>query len=456
MKFEEILPVLNQVPDYQVFLTVDELKKNSYQLAHQYPEIVEIIPLGHSGNGDSIEVMKIGEGHKKALLFAMPHPNEPIGSMMLEYLSQHLVENETLRQRLDYTWYLIKCIDPDGTRLNEGWFKYPFSIKTYASHFYRSPAFQQVEWTFPIDYKTLHFHQPLPETQGLMTLMQQVEFDFLYSLHNSGFGGSYFYISEEAASLYEPFYQLVASQGLPLHLGEPEIPYVTQYAKAIFKLPFIEEGYDFLEKQIGIDPAQVISGGTSSFDYVRRFSDPFCLVCEVPYFFNPAIQDTTPSNMIRREAILQGTTEAKEDLHFFQEQYQQVYNELTLPSPFRASIEEYLRSFPKRLTSLENWAQTNSEMVKKATVAEKFDSLLVQKFYRLRNLGMLIRMLDTQITKTGMTPILATVRQVTQEAFVEKVAHLETALNYSVIPIQKLVRVQLGSALLAVDYAAGR
>jgi len=33
---------------------------------------------------------------------------------------------------------------------------------------------------------------------------------------------------------------------------------------------------------------------------------------------------------------------------------------------------------------------------------------------------------------------------------------LEAELDYTVVPIQKLVRVQLGSALLAADYAAGR
>jgi len=41
-----------------------------------------------------------------------------------------------LRESLGYTWYLVKCIDPDGTRLNEGWFKGPFSIENLARHYY--------------------------------------------------------------------------------------------------------------------------------------------------------------------------------------------------------------------------------------------------------------------------------------------------------------------------------
>jgi len=456
MKFDNVLNILNDVPDYQVFLTVDELKASSRQLAKKYPHIVETLPIGHSRQGDPIEAIKIGNGPRQALLFAMPHPNEPIGSMMLEYLSLRLAEDNVLRESLGYTWYLIKCIDPDGTRLNEGWFKGPFSIENYARHFYRPPSFQQAEWTFPVDYKTLHFHDPLPEAQALMALIEQTRPDFIYSLHNSGFGGAYFYISHEAPPLYEPFYKLVESQDLPLHLGEPEMPYMTEYASAIYKVPFIAEAYDFLEEQTGTDPAEIIKGGTASFDYARAFCDPFCLVCEMPYFYDPTIRDTSPSDMVRRDAILQRVEQAREDLNFLEEQYNAVKNELTVPSPFRDSIEETLRTSMQRLTAQENWARTDPRTAEMATVAEKFDSLMIHRFYQLLSKGMLVRLLDTQTAATGESPTLSSAREAAKAAFESHSADLETELDYTVIPIQKLVRVQLGSALLAADHAAGR
>ena len=453
MKLETVLTILNDVPDYQVFLTVDELKASTHRLAKKYPDVVEILPVGHSRQDAPIEAIKIGNGPKQALLFAMPHPNEPIGSMTLEYLSQRLAADDALRESLGYTWYLIKCIDPDGTRLNEGWFKGPFSIKNYAHHFYRPPSFQQVEWTFPIDYKTLHFHDPLPETQALMTLIEQMEPDFIYSLHNSGFGGAYFYISHEAPTLYEPFHKLVESQQLPLHLGEPEMPFATTYHDAVFKVPPIADVYDFLEKQTGDDPAGIIKGGTSSFDYARAFGDPFCLVCEMPYFYNPAIHDTSPSDMVRRDAILQGVEQTREGMNFLREQYDAVKDALTLTSPFRDAIEETLRTFQKHLDARENWAQTDPKTAETATVAEKLDSLVISKFYRLLSLGMFVRMLDAQMMATGESPALASAREAARTAFEARSAALETELDYTVIPIQKLVRVQLGSALLAADHA---
>jgi hypothetical protein len=47
-------------------------------------------------------------------------------------------------------------------------------------------------------------------------------------------------------------------------------------------------------------------------------------------------------------------------------------------------------------------------------------------------------------------------REVASADFEARAVALEAEIDYSVIPIQKLVRVQLGSALLAADYAARR
>jgi hypothetical protein len=456
MKLDDLLNIISDVPDYQVFLTVDELKAGARKLAGRYPDAVEILPVGYSRQGYPIEALKIGDGPKKALLFAMPHPNEPIGSMMLEYLSARLAEDDGLRQELGYTWYLIKCIDPDGTRLNEGWFKGPFSIGNYARHYYRPPSHQQVEWTFPVDYKTLHFHDSLPEAQALMTLFEQIRPDFIYSLHNSGFGGAYFYISEEAPSLYEPFHKLVQSQDLPLHLGEPEMPYAHRYTDAIFRVPFITDAYDFLEQHTATDPAETLTGGTASFDYARRFCDPFSLVCEMPYFYNASINDISPSDVVRRDAILQGVAQAKEDIVFLQEQYDAVREQLTESSPFRDTIENALESFPQRMAAQENWAKSDPETEKTATVAEKFDSLVIRRYYQLLRLGIWVRLLDTQIAATGASPSLSAARETAKASFDSRSSELEAELDYSVIPIRKLVSVQLGSALLAADYAAGR
>lgn len=455
MDFNQVLGILRDIPDYSVFLTVDELKSASHALARKYPKVVQVILAGRSRQGDAIEVLKIGSGQRKALLFAMPHPNEPIGSMMLEYLSSRLAEDDALRDQLGYTWFLIKCIDPDGTRLNEGWFKGPFSIESYARHYYRPPSFQQVEWTFPIDYRTLHFHRPMPETQVLMDLIGRERPDFIFSLHNAGFGGVYYYITEEAPSLYEPFHRLAESQELPLHLGEPEMPYAVAFAPAIYRTPATADSYEYLLNQTGKDPAQILQTGTSSFDYARAFGDPFCLVCEMPYFYNPSIHDTATSDVVRRDAILANVEQSRADQAWLSRLCRSIEAELTVHSPFRDSIEYSLKMGPTNLDAMERWARSDPGTSRMATVAEKFDNAVIRRFYHLLSLGMTVRMVDAQIAASGATPNIKAARKEAEEMFDTRAKGL-AGLHYTVIPIRKLAAVQLGAALVSAAHARKR
>ncbi|RLG40176.1 MAG: peptidase M14, partial [Thermoproteota archaeon] len=109
---------------------------------------------------------------------------------------------------------------------------------------------------------------------------------FIYSLHNAGFGGVYYYVSKEMPLLY-PIYQYMAyMQDLPLSLGEPEVPYAVKLADAVYYLPSTRDRYDYLEKHSDKDPFEIIRSGTSSVDYARRVNlDVSELVCEVPYYY---------------------------------------------------------------------------------------------------------------------------------------------------------------------------
>ena len=124
-------------------------------------------------------MLSIGNGAKNAFLFACPHPNEPIGSNLVHYLSEQLCVDEDLRTAFDYTWHLIPCVDPAGTRLNEGWFAGPFTPRNYARHFYRPASNQQVEWTFPVSHKELFYDRSIPETEMLMRVIDELQPEFL-------------------------------------------------------------------------------------------------------------------------------------------------------------------------------------------------------------------------------------------------------------------------------------
>ncbi|MFB0558073.1 MAG: M14 family zinc carboxypeptidase, partial [Candidatus Bathyarchaeia archaeon] len=379
MESEKLKEILDSVPDYEEFLTVEELNASSRALADKYRH-VDFIPVGESTEGEAISALKIGEGPKNALLFGFPHPNEPIGSMTLEYLSRRLAEDDWLREGLGYTWYIVKCVDPDGARLNEGWFKGRFTPLKYALNYYRPPGKNQVEWTFPVDYKTLHFHSPLPETQALMRLIDEHKPDFMYSLHNAGFCGVYWYLGEEVPPIYPRLHELVHGQGLPLHMGEPETPYIEKLDDAIFRMFGIENWYDFTEKHSDVDPATLRESGTSSHGYLRSVCDGFTLVCEMPYYFDERVTDDSPSDIDRREAVLEGIMCSEEDYGFLRPRFEAIAKDADKSMRLYQTVADYIENFEKRLAPMKRHAETTEEYEGKATVAQAFDSLVARKF----------------------------------------------------------------------------
>ena len=115
----------------------------------------------------------------------------------------------------DSTWYLIKSIDLDGTQLNEGWFKGPITLTNFTRHYFRPAGYEQVEWNFPFHYKNYTYDKPIPETVCLMNLIDKIQPQFMYSLHNAGFGGTYWYLTRESPELWDKFYAATAKQNIP-------------------------------------------------------------------------------------------------------------------------------------------------------------------------------------------------------------------------------------------------
>jgi hypothetical protein len=443
--------LVDQIPDYRRFFYVDEFDRRTQELAEKFPRVVKVYEIGKSRNAHPIKVIKIGNGSRNALMFGCPHPNEPIGAMMLDFLCEKLVEDEQLRSHFDYTWYLIKVIDPDGTKLNEGWFSNPQSIKSYAGNFYRPPGYRQVEWTFPVDYKTLHFHEPLPETQTLMKIMEEEKPVFMYSLHNAGFGGVYYYISDDSPELYEDFHAIPHRFKVPLALGEPEVPYLKMLSKAIYKLSPITEEYDYLEKHAKVDPAQIIRAGASSDEYAKRVADTYSLVCEVPYYYDPRIEDISEAQMTRKEARLISWESSTKQYEFVREIFEICKNYSNEKSPFYEVLENYVEIMPEHLNAEKNWIETDPQLQRKATVAEVFDNTCVTQFYQSLMLGMLKRFVN-EILENYEDEKLSEVKKKVDGQFDRKIDYLEKNLNYRAIPIKDLVAIQLLAGLKTAEY----
>ena len=88
----ELAPVLERVPDYREFLTLDELRAGTQVLVREFPGLARLETVGSSAEGRPIELLTIGHGRRPALLVGVPHPNEPIGTLTLDFIKETLKE----------------------------------------------------------------------------------------------------------------------------------------------------------------------------------------------------------------------------------------------------------------------------------------------------------------------------------------------------------------------------
>lgn len=436
--------LLSDLPTLDGFPTVDELHDFVSALADCHPDRVTLRDVGRSRAGDPIQLLSIrSDGARGDLLVVgQPHPNEPIGMATITVLCERLLGNEAALDALGVNWHFVPCVDPDGTRLNEGWFAGPFTREHYSRHFYRPGGESQVEWTFPFRTNDFSVDAPLPETVALMAAIDEVRPTVVASLHNAELGGAYFYTHSGGPQLYQRLTALCEEQGVPLHLGEPEFPLSTVHAPAVYSVPTAEQMYQ-LATAVGIDPADIVTGA-SSLDYARKYGEPVAVVIELPYWRDDRAADLSddPSGRSRRDVVV---SEIDAEAASMATIRRLVDEASPLPlSPFADAVHSFLRLQESGYSEQRRQqAQTDPDFDRPATVAEAFTIRDDHYAGRLRMSGMLLRAL----------PVDSPVRAETERLFDEWCAEAAAAGKAEVIPIRNLVAVQAGAILAAVEFA---
>jgi hypothetical protein len=443
----QLLPLLEGVPELGAFAGVDELNDELARVAAGHPDVVAVRRIGTSRLGDPLLCATVGRGSRHALVFAFPHPNEPVGGLTSVALAELLCRDEGLRRLLDFTWHVVPCIDPDGARLNEGWFGGPFTRSHYARHFYRPAPDEQVDWTFPFAYKDAYFDAALPETIALMRLIDEYRPALLAALHNSEAGGVYYYISREAPELYPLLHAIPTHLGLKLDLGEAESPHTARLAPAIFETLSAEVAYD-ASLEAGQEP-EVISGATSV-AYAGRYG-AFAIIPEVPYWTDPVADDTSERDTSYAD-VLRTQSAGLADLHATLERtYGKAAPELKLDTPFlRAG-----RAFTSAMAKMAEEAGRRAEEAasdRPATAAEVHSCGDLVHQFRTRFGGILLRALDAEVNAGVAGPRVRAARAALTESFEAWCEEAERMIPAAPLPIRSLVATQLGSVLASALY----
>lgn len=431
------------MPEYDRYPLLDELETSTDAFAAAHPA-VEVWQAGASRACHPIRCLEIPGGPLQALLVGVPHPEEPVGALLLEHLLPLLADG--LAEELGFGFSVVKVGDPDAMRLNEAWFAEPYDLAGFLLRAYRPPLADQFEWTFPMEYKRYSFTRPLPEACAVMKAVHRRPLDLYMGLHNSNFSGAYFYLSGEDAALQEELAAVMAAAGLPPHCGEPEVPYLKTLADGVFRAFSLSDDYDYYEKY-GADPAVLLTGGTSSDAYAEAVWGCFTLVAEVPYFTSARIADKSTAGLTRAEAKLRGLDVQQQLATWLLERYVLAAPLLTLETPWQRTLHAYLSSVKDDLRAERKQAETEADFAREATVAQLFDSLYMRELDTLSRVGHFANMLAAEPEQND---VLVDLRAEAEAKVRDRAPQLASAGGLEPVPIQTLVQCQLAALLCSL------
>jgi hypothetical protein len=357
-------------------------------------------------------------------------------------LIKAIYENEYLKKR--FTWYIVPCADPDGAKLNEGWFKGKFTIEKYVKNFYRSKDSLQTDWTFPLNYKGYIFNESPSNVVALAKLIENVKPELVYPIHNASISGAYFFITKYfGKKFYNDLIDLCKNLSIPLDMGEPELAFMKEWNKPVYKEFTGKDYYDYYASA-GIEPARKI--GDSSIGYSRNFNqDVIGIVGEIPYVYDKKIEDISLTKKTRRENMITEIAESEKLKGF-------IFNvintaDLNKKSIFYGLFQSINASWEKELLTKKRYLQNNSygEM---STVSQEFSSIVNPYLRQSLLLGELRRLLVESPKTKQNTKLLKD----TEEEIAKKIEFVEQHSEIKTFSIRKLIQLQLGFLLLCLRH----
>jgi hypothetical protein len=437
--------IVAAVPAWERYLSVDELEESTDRLLAGTSE-ARAWRAGASRDGHEIRCLDVGRGPLRCVLVGAPHPEEPIGTLVIEHLLPLLAETD-LAERLGFRFSIVKVADPDGMRLNEPWFGEPGDLAGFLLRQYRPPFVEQFEWTFPFAYKRYEFTRPLPEAVAVMNVFERAPVDLYMGLHNSHYSGGYFYLSHDDATLRGELTQVLADAGVPVHRGEPEMPYLHAFADGVFEAFDLDDDYEYYARY-GTDPAVALQGGSSSDSCAATLWDCFTLTAEVPFFTSPKAGDASAAGLKRREAKERGIELEQGYADWLREWYLEAAPYLTQASPWQRTLQAWLMGTKDDLRAEREMVASEEAFSEEATVAQLLDSLYLRELGALSRVGHLWNMARTE---PEQNEVLERVAAAAEDKVRSRVPQIVTTAGIGPVPVQSLVRAQLAALLCTLD-----
>ncbi|MET7680749.1 M14 family zinc carboxypeptidase [Streptomyces sp. NPDC005423] len=260
---------------------MDELATRAAALVARRPGDARLRRVGTSRAGTPLWLLSVGHGSRQALVVAGPHANEPVGGATVLRLAERVLADPRWSEGSDATWNLLLCLDPDGSRRNEGWLSGPYTLGHYFRHFFRPGFLEQPEW-LPDGAAAA----ALPETRALLALQDELRPFFQCSLHGVDVGGGFVELTRDLPGLDRRVAHTAARLGIPRELGAYDTLYWPGLGPAVYRIPPPRRG----DRAAAITEAAV----ESTWFHPHRHGTVTAVV-EAPMWGVAAVEDGSPS-----------------------------------------------------------------------------------------------------------------------------------------------------------------
>lgn len=448
---------IKALPLFDKFCSVDDLVALAKQLATNNQFVVKEV--GVSDKGEPIHHIKYGKGAIKALIVGGPHADEPIGSLTVYSLLTLLRDKNVDLLLQDVEWNIIPCIDPDGAKLNEGWSQKPFSFDNFMRFFHKQNLKDQVDGSFPVNYKKLVFDNPVAGAQVLKKVIDDVIPDFYFSLHNTMIGGAHYYISHDIGSTYyQQLYALLDECKMPLHIGSPSYPFLKEFDKAIFELATMRNVYDDMEPLVD-NPADHLNCGATSWEYLQSVnSNAFTFVAELAYVKHPMMSVTAETSDNYRQLVLRAEADNKYLKTVILEEWEHVKSDVSCNSPFYTKVMPHIEYAKETLHEfLPEWPNKSSQHTLffqgykgKAREDQRFNVYMRDRYRYLCTCYEFVRLLKESHQTPSVVSAITRLDGLFDQAFAEVFEHIRID-DFEVLDVNLLAKAQLGSGLIALN-----
>ncbi|WP_420310279.1 M14 family zinc carboxypeptidase [Streptomyces sp. YS-B37] len=220
------------LPPLLRYPSVDELGAQAAALVARHPQDARLRRVGTSRAGTPLWLLSVGHGSRQALVVAGPHANEPVGGATVLRLAERVLADRRLSEGADATWNLLLCLDPDGSRRNEGWLSGPYSLGRYFRNFFRPGFLEQPEW-LPDGAAGAR----LPETRALLAVQDELRPFLQCSLHGVDVGGGFVELTHDLPGLARRVAHTAARLAVPRELGPYDTLYWPSLGPAVYRIP---------------------------------------------------------------------------------------------------------------------------------------------------------------------------------------------------------------------------